>query len=95
MKEKVSWTEYVQPAMMATASVATVISCAYAIIIGADRTKDGESNPFFYVAMANSGMYAMANLYKIGQIYKSRCNSFVEQEGERRINNELTELLVK
>lgn len=92
MREKPSWTEYIQPALMGAASLMSVITSGIAIYVGADKTMDGRTNPFFYAAMSNSFIYTGANIYKCGQIYNARCQTFAESE---QIRGELTELIVR
>jgi len=81
MREKTSWTEYVQPSLMAVASIGSVVASSIAIIIKADRTATGDINPFFYVAAINSALYTSANIYKIYQIWGERNpRNFLEDE---------------
>ncbi len=96
MKERPNWTEYIQPGLMAMASMGSVIASTVAIMVGADRTADGRLNPFFYMAAVNSVLYSGANAYKMYQIYRERNPvSFVNKEEKKRLEGELTELIVR
>lgn len=83
--------EYVQPALMGAASLLNIMGSGVAILVGADRTPDGKTNPFFYTALTTSVLYLGANVFKMGQIYQAR--SFVQTEELRRLNNEKTKLV--
>lgn len=69
--------EYIQPALMATASTLNVIGNLWAIAMGQDKG----INPLFYISLTTSSAYILANVVKVGQIYQAR--SFVERENNK------------
>lgn len=95
MKERPSWTEYIQPAIMGTASMMSVVGSLVAISVGADRTPEGKINPFFYIAGTNSFMYTCANIYRCTQIYKERNETFVQAEERRAQEAQLKEVVIE
>lgn len=72
--------EYIQPFIMGGASLMNLVGNTWAVAVGADKADKG-MNPSFYIAMATSLLYFVANATKVAQIYQSR--SFVEREKDR------------
>jgi hypothetical protein len=88
-----SKTEYIQPALMMTASAASVVAGFFALAAGADKVKQADGttalNPFFLVAMANSSVYVVANAIQCGRIYQRHKCTWAQLEDERREANAL------
>jgi len=80
MKEKLSEAKW--PGLMCAASLLNIFGSMVAIAVGADKTDEGKTNPFFYCALANSTLYAISNGIKVYEVCTAK--KFVDIELARR-----------
>ena len=72
--------KYIWPGLMLLASCLNVAGSVTAVAIGAHKNESGEINPFFFMAMTTSSIYAAANSMAIYQIRKKQITPIYDEE---------------
>lgn len=79
--------ELLWPALMMLASGVNICGSIAAIAVGADKTTEGKTNPFFYTAGATSCLYFIANAYQVKNIlYPEKETKFQDMVTNPRVD---------